>query len=746
MDHRLRCLCTAVVLLSLLPAVSGQAQQERDYVSIVGPRTVYPFVSAVIERFGIRTRFKYPRIEATETAAGISLFCSGEGFETPDMVLATREITDTEDSRCQRNLVTNLLRSRIGYDAVALVSAAASEQYDLEAGHIFLAMAAQVPDPQQDASVDMGDNGLGLAFVANPYRTWSEIDDALPNRRIRFVLPPRTAIETDIFYTVLMRNGCRQVDAIATLEETDPNAFEQLCRNTRDLEQSGIAEEFHSEPEALADRLVENVDDIAIVRLPFLRNWGDQVQSVLIDGNEASIETVNDGTYPAARPLQIYMKRNHVSLVPGLREFVSEFIGRRATGRGGYLVDIGLVPLAEEQRDQVSALVSEIIAVPDPSDVEDEEAVGVSAESRLRDIELDLWETVRDADDPDELDIYLGLFPDGLFREPARIRRAVLRRRDDDGDGVPNVDDTCQDTPDDIAVDDDGCPVDTDGDGVSDDRDQCAETPAGTPVDDEGCPPDADADGVEDLVDQCPETAEGILVDDTGCLRDSDGDGVGDDVDQCGRTPEGTVVDATGCPLDSDADGVVDGDDQCAATPPGTAVDGNGCPIRMDTDLDGVLDEADACPNTPSGAEADARGCWVIQGLVFAPGAITVDPVQFAILDEVVGVLRANPALRVTIEGHTDNSGVRQTNLVLSQRRAQAVADYLIAQTVSADRLTVIGRGPDEPVAPNTTADGRQLNRRVELTPEIAGGAAALDPDVPGTPVPATSADRGDGL
>ncbi|MFH1624524.1 MAG: OmpA family protein [Pseudomonadota bacterium] len=228
-------------------------------------------------------------------------------------------------------------------------------------------------------------------------------------------------------------------------------------------------------------------------------------------------------------------------------------------------------------------------------------------------------------------------------------------------------------------------------------------------------PKDSDGDGVYDGRDQCPDTPPGVRVDRSGCPLDSDGDGVYDDRDQCPDTPKGVQVDESGCPPDSDGDGVYDDRDQCPDTPKGVKVDKQGCPL--DTDADGVYDYKDACPDTPQGATVDRRGCWVLRGVNFDTDKWDIKPIDHSILDEVVSILGKNPKLMLEVQGHTDNKGTAAHNQSLSERRAQAVMEYLIEKGIAKDRLNAVGYGLTKPAATNETSKGRAQNRRVELNP-----------------------------
>ena len=271
---------------------------------------------------------------------------------------------------------------------------------------------------------------------------------------------------------------------------------------------------------------------------------------------------------------------------------------------------------------------------------------------------------------------------------------------------------------------------DTDGDGVRDRADICPDTPTGVSGGATGCRLAGDADGVFDEDDRCPLTPPGVRVDDDGCRIDTDTDGVFDEDDRCPSTPVGVSVDGVGCALDTDRDTVADHLDRCPGTPLGATVDGAGC--RVDSDRDGVWEDDDLCPGTAAGIEVDANGCQilfdeeeevplVLEGVTFETASAVLTEEARGILDGVAAALVANDDIRVRVNGHTDSTGDRAYNVTLSQQRAESVMAYLAEQGVAEDRMEARGFGPDQPVATNDTADGRQANRRVELE-RIEGG------------------------
>ncbi len=305
---------------------------------------------------------------------------------------------------------------------------------------------------------------------------------------------------------------------------------------------------------------------------------------------------------------------------------------------------------------------------------------------------------------------------------------------DTDGDKVPDYLDKCPGTPVEAynLIDADGCPLDTDGDDVPDYLDKCPGTPAQAygQIDEHGCPLDSDGDGVPDYLDECPNTpaeAQGA-VDNKGCLLDADNDGVADYLDQCPNTPVEAhqFIDEKGCPLDSDGDGVFDYLDECPNTPIEALglVDNKGC--LLDSDNDGVPDYLDKCPHLAGIAENN--GCPAVKkevrtlltkamkGIQFETGKSVIKKSSYAILDLISSIFIENPDYRVEIQGHTDNVGNPQKNLILSEKRANSVRDYLIGKGVPESQLTAKGYGDTKPIADNKTKAGRAENRRVEFS------------------------------
>ena len=256
---------------------------------------------------------------------------------------------------------------------------------------------------------------------------------------------------------------------------------------------------------------------------------------------------------------------------------------------------------------------------------------------------------------------------------------------------------------------------DTDKDGVYDKDDACPDVPGLAAFN--GCP-DADGDGIEDSKDDCPNEAG--LAEFNGC-PDTDGDGVADNKDAC-PTVAGLKA-LNGCP-DADGDGVADKDDECPSEA-GPAAN-KGCPWK-DSDGDGVLDKDDKCPNE-AGTVAN-NGCPEVKPtaevmktlneyartILFDTGKSTFKKESLQTLASMQAIFKEYPKADFYIDGHTDSVGSDKSNKLLSERRANAVRDWLIANGIDKDRLTARGFGEENPIDSNKTAAGRTNNRRVEV-------------------------------
>jgi len=328
-----RLFCTAVTLVALANVPSALAQ--RDTVNIVGSSTVYPFATVVAERFGRAGKFSTPKVEATGTGGGIKLFCSGVGVQYPDIVNASRRMKDSEFAECRKNGVSEITEVEIGFDGIVLADSLESAHFGLSLRDIYLALAKDVPNPDGSETL-----------VANPYRTWKDVNPALPAQKIAVLGPPPTSGTRDAFAELALEGGCRTFPWIKALKDKDEPRFKAVCHAVRE---DGAYVEAGENDNLIVQKLVANPDALGIFGFSFMEENGDKVQGSTIDGVDPTYESIADRSYPGSRPLFFYVKKAHVGVIPGVREYVDEFVSERAMGEDGYLADRGLIALPERE-------------------------------------------------------------------------------------------------------------------------------------------------------------------------------------------------------------------------------------------------------------------------------------------------------------------------------------------------------------------------------------------------------------
>ncbi|MCK6370468.1 MAG: substrate-binding domain-containing protein [Gammaproteobacteria bacterium] len=321
----------AVAAATTLLAGSAWGQAARDFISIVGSSTVYPFATVVAEQFGRATQFKTPKIESTGSGGGIKLFCAGVGVQHPDVANSSRRIKASEVADCAKNGVVDIIEVKIGFDGIVLANAVSAPRLALTRKTVFLALAKQVPDPKG-----------GETLVSNPYKTWKDVDPSLPATAIEVLGPPPTSGTRDAFVELAMEGGCKKVPWIAAIKDKDENKFKSICHTIRE---DGRFIEAGENDNLIVQKLKANPNAVGIFGYSFLEQNEDAVQGSTVDGVEPTFESIAEGAYPVSRPMFVYVKKAHVGAIPGLREFVQEFTSNRSMGGEGYLAEKGLIPL-----------------------------------------------------------------------------------------------------------------------------------------------------------------------------------------------------------------------------------------------------------------------------------------------------------------------------------------------------------------------------------------------------------------
>ena len=331
-------ICISTALLCSSPLLA------RDNISIVGSSTVFPFATVVAERFGKVSDFKTPKIESTGSGGGLKLFCSGLGTGTPDITNSSRRIKKSEFDLCQENGVTEIIEVLIGYDGIAVANSVEAEQLSLSRQDLFMALAKEVPSPDG-----------GETLIPNPYKMWNEINSELPELAIEVLGPPPTSGTRDAFVELAMEAGCKSFDLISAMKESDEDAFKAVCHTVRE---DGAYVEAGENDNLIVQKLEANPNALGIFGFSFLEQNSDLVQSSVIEGFEADFDAIADGDYPISRPLYFYVKKQHIGQIPGIAEYLEEFTSEGTWGEDGYLADKGMIPLSDEEREEIGAAVS----------------------------------------------------------------------------------------------------------------------------------------------------------------------------------------------------------------------------------------------------------------------------------------------------------------------------------------------------------------------------------------------------
>lgn len=328
----------ALAIVAAFGATAANAQS-RDQIRIVGSSTVFPYTQAVAEQFAAMTGGSAPVVEGTGTGGGMRIFCDGVGTEFPDITGASRAMTRSEYDACMTNGVDSVTEVLIGFDGLSIAISQDGADMDLTKAQIFQALAAKVE--------------IDGEIVDNPYTNWSEIDASLPDMAIEVLGPPPTSGTRDAFVELVMHPGCAAFPAIAALEG---DARRDVCDRMR---QDGPFIEAGENDNLIVQRLNADSGVLGIFGYSFLYENQDILKAVLIEGVEPNEDTIGDGSYGVARPLFFYIKNAHKGVIPGLEEFVTEYVSEDSFGPGGYLEERGLIPLSDADREATRQRVAD---------------------------------------------------------------------------------------------------------------------------------------------------------------------------------------------------------------------------------------------------------------------------------------------------------------------------------------------------------------------------------------------------
>ncbi len=356
-----------VLAAALVVAATSVTAASRDYVSIVGSSTVYPFATVVAETFGKTTKYKTPKIESTGSGGGLKLFCAGVGIEHPDITNASRRIKESEVALCAKNGVKEIIEVKVGYDGIAIANSKAAPLFKLSRKDLYLALAKQVPGPQGK-------------LIDNPYKSWKDVNPTLPNIKIEVLGPPPTSGTRDAFSELVLGAGAQAfADLKALRKAKGEGAVKPLMRKlgipmsvynkkgkkvfkavAYSMREDGAYIEAGENDNLIIQKLEANPNALGVFGFSFLEQNADKVQGSIVDGVAPTFESIADGSYPVSRPLYFYVKKAHVGKVPGIKGYLAEFTSNKAWGEEGYLTDKGLIPMPKQERLQFASDVKNL--------------------------------------------------------------------------------------------------------------------------------------------------------------------------------------------------------------------------------------------------------------------------------------------------------------------------------------------------------------------------------------------------
>lgn len=332
------------LLFTTALVLQSHAAEAREQIRVVGSSTVFPFTAATAEQFGQGGKFKTPIVESTGTGGGFKLFCEGTGADTPDINNASRPMTDSEKELCKKNGVTGVTELPIGYDGIAVAAGKNSPTLNLTRKDIFMALAKEVPNDGK--------------LVANPNKTWKDVNPALANEPIEVYGPPPTSGTRDAFVELAMEVVCKEMAEFKTAY-ADEKERGKACKTMRE---DGKYIDAGEDDNVIVQKLKSNPNALGIFGYSYLVENQGSLQGMKIDGVSPVLNAISDGSYKLSRTLFIYVKNDHLGKIPGLAEFAREVTSAGAMGKSGYMVTKGLIPLhdkeAAKSHSAATALVS----------------------------------------------------------------------------------------------------------------------------------------------------------------------------------------------------------------------------------------------------------------------------------------------------------------------------------------------------------------------------------------------------
>lgn len=315
--------------------------QSRDQVAIAGSSTVLPYASIVAEAFGENFDFPTPVVESGGSSAGLKKFCEGVGENTIDIANASRSIREGEIEACAAAGVTDIIQVRIGYDGIVFASKTEGPAFEeFTPTQWYTALAAELPE--------------GGEMVANQNTNWSTVDASLPDAPILAFVPGTKHGTREVFEEKVILAGCEESGAMEQIMEInggDEDAAEEACMAIRT---DGLSVDIDGDYTETLARIDSDPNGIGVFGLAFYENNTDKLKVATMSGIAPSTETIASGEYPVSRPLFFYVKKAHIGVIPGLKEYAEFFVSDAVAGPNGPLANYGLVSDPELGATQIA--------------------------------------------------------------------------------------------------------------------------------------------------------------------------------------------------------------------------------------------------------------------------------------------------------------------------------------------------------------------------------------------------------
>ncbi|MBU2866275.1 substrate-binding domain-containing protein [Pacificibacter marinus] len=332
-----------------ISAMSVTAAAARDNVQVAGSSTVLPYASIVAEAFGDNFDFPTPVVESGGSSAGLKRFCEGVGENTIDIANSSRPIRDSDIALCLENGVTDIIEVKIGYDGIVFASQIDGPAFTtFEPTDIFNALGANV---LVDGEV-----------IANPHTQWADFNAELPAVDINAFIPGTKHGTREVFEEKVLLVGCEETgafDAMVAGGMSEDDA-ESACLAVRG---NGITVDIDGDYTETLARIEANPNGVGVFGLAFYENNTDSLKVATMGGVVPKTETIASGDYPVSRPLYFFVKKAHIGVIPGVKEFAQFFISNEVAGPDGPLAQYGLVSDPELAATQASVAAEETLAV-----------------------------------------------------------------------------------------------------------------------------------------------------------------------------------------------------------------------------------------------------------------------------------------------------------------------------------------------------------------------------------------------